>query len=211
MSTQLETVLQSALADRQLLSHPFYQRWEAGGLSRSELTRYAEQYRFFEAMLPEFLESLSAQLGEGVARDCVEANLADEVSAPSHLSLFEKFADALDAANPPISLAMAHLVASYHQLLTQGVDASLAGLWAYEGQGAGIADSKAKGLAEHYGIEGEGLDFWTAHGSIEEHHASWTLEGLASLEPNLEDVRRGAGLIAEAWWSFLDERELLAV
>lgn len=47
MNADLETCVRESLADRQLLEHPFYRRWEAGELSREELTRYAEQYRHF--------------------------------------------------------------------------------------------------------------------------------------------------------------------
>lgn len=210
MTTQLKKVLDVALADQQLLSHPFYLRWEAGELSRDELTHYAQQYRYFEAMLPKFLEKLSAQLPDGPARDFVLANLSDEVSPPSHLSLFEQFARFFDASDTAISPAMANLVGSYAELLEQGPVSSLAGLFAYESQGARIADSKAEGLERHYGARSDAVAFWTAHGSIEEDHAKWTLDALSSLEPDASDVERAAHLIGGAWWSFLDERESLA-
>jgi pyrroloquinoline-quinone synthase len=210
MTTQLETALEVALADRQLLSHPFYRRWEAGELRRDELTQYAEQYRYFEAMLPAFLVTLSAQLPDGSARDFVLANLSDEVSPPSHLSLFEQFARFFGAADTTISPAMSHLVDSYAKVSEQGPASSLAGLWAYESQGARIADSKAEGLDRYYGAQSDAIAFWTAHGSIEEDHAKWTLDALSSLEPDPSEVELAARLIGDAWWSFLDERELLA-
>src|ERR1700722_16656982 len=106
MTTALQQSMFEVLSDRQLLDHPFYRRWEAGELSRDELTLYAEQYRFFEAMLPEFLETLSDQLPEGVARNCVVANLADETGSPSHLELFDRFAAHYGATQPSISPAM---------------------------------------------------------------------------------------------------------
>jgi pyrroloquinoline quinone (PQQ) biosynthesis protein C len=210
MTTQLEDVLATALADHQLLSHPFYRRWEAGTLQREELTRYAEQYRFFEAMLPSFLENLSGLLPVGPVRDAVAANLSDEVSSPSHLELFEQFARSFDASEAPISPAMAHLVDSYAKVLELGPEASLAGLWAYESQGARIADSKADGLLKHYEAQNDDIAFWTAHGSIEEDHAKWTLDALAMMEPNPSEVESSTRLIGDAWWSFLDERESLA-
>jgi len=45
---------------------------------------------------------------------------------------------------------MANLVDSYAQALLRGSASGLAGLFAYESQGAAIADSKAAGLNKHY-------------------------------------------------------------
>jgi pyrroloquinoline quinone (PQQ) biosynthesis protein C len=210
MTIYLEAVLESSISDRKLLSHPFYRRWESGGLSIDELRLYAEQYRYFEEMLPHFLEQLAMELPEGFARESVLKNLADEVAVPSHLELFERFAQFYQASDAPISPAMERLVDAYQEILEQGPSGALAGLWAYESQGAGIADSKAEGLATHYGASRESLDFWLAHGTIEEDHAKWTLEALQLLEPDEESAREATRLIAAAWWEFLDERELVA-
>jgi pyrroloquinoline-quinone synthase len=210
MTTELELALDAALTYHHLLDHPFYRRWEAGEVSRDELSRYAEQYRFFETMFPAFLEALALQLPEGPARQAVLDNLDDEVSAPSHLSLFDQFAGFFDATDAPISPAMSNLVESYAQLLELGVQASLAGLWAYEAQGAEIAQSKAEGLVTHYGASPTAVEFWTVHGLVEASHAQWTLDALTLLDTDPAEAQLAARLIGDAWWSFLDERELLA-
>jgi pyrroloquinoline quinone (PQQ) biosynthesis protein C len=172
------------LADRQLLVPPFYSRWEAGQLSRGVLTHYAEQYRHFEMMLPEFLTQLSQQLPEGPARDFVLDNLSDEVTAPSHLDRFDRFAQSLDAADAPISPATSYLVESYKGLLEQGPAASLAGLWAHESQGAKITLTKAVGLGKHYEIVGVAAEFWRVHGVVEGDHAQ-----LSTLQPRGDRCR----------------------
>jgi len=210
MTTALEMALDAALTDHHLLDHPFYRRWELGEVSRDELARYAEQYRFFEAMFPEFLESLASQLPEGPARQAVLDNLNDEVSAPSHLSLFEQFAGFFDATDAPISPAMSTLVESYAKLLELGPRESLAGLWAYEAQGAQIAQTKADGLVTHYGASPTATEFWRVHGLVEGDHALWTLEALSLLDSDPAEAQSAARMIGDAWWSFLDERELLA-
>jgi pyrroloquinoline-quinone synthase len=210
MTTALEMALDAALTDHHLLDHPFYRRWELGEVSRDELARYAEQYRFFEAMFPEFLESLASQLPEGPARQAVLDNLNDEVSAPSHLSLFEQFAGFFSATDAPISPAMSTLVESYATLLELGPRESLAGLWAYEAQGAQIAQTKADGLVTHYGATPTATEFWTVHGLVEGDHARWTLEALSLLDTDPVEAQSAARMIGDAWWSFLDERELLA-
>ncbi len=210
MKTQLRETLDAALAHRQLLDHPFYRRWEAGDLNEGELTSYAEQYRYFETMLPTFLLSLSEQLPEGLARDSVLDNYRDEVSEPSHLELFEVFANFYGASSAPISPAMKTLVTSYDDVLKQSPVAALAGLLAYEYQGSAIAESKADGLVKYFNASSNAVTFWTVHGTIEEDHAAWTMDALSSLEPDETEVGAAARLVGEAWWAFLDERELLA-
>jgi pyrroloquinoline-quinone synthase len=208
MDTQLSDALADSLSDRQLLSHDFYRRWEAGELSREELRSYAEQYRYFETMLPMFLEVLAQELPEGAARDAVLDNWRDETAPPSHLELFEMFATFYGARAVTISPAMARLLEAYEVVLERGFAAALAGLWAYESQGAAIAKSKAEGLRAHYGVENDAATFWDAHWLVEGDHAAWTLEALSSLNPDSDEAVASARLIGEAWWSFLDEREL---
>ncbi|MGC2485729.1 MAG: iron-containing redox enzyme family protein [Acidimicrobiales bacterium] len=210
MTTALQQSMFDVLSDRQLLDHPFYRRWEAGELSREDLTSYAEQYRHFEAMMPQFLRHLSDELEPGAARDLVLANLNDEVAAPSHLELFDAFGAFVGAVDVPASPAMSELLAAYDEVARQGVVASLAGLLAYESQGAAVADSKGAGLAAHYDAPEEALVFWREHSSIEGEHAEWTFDALDSLNPDLDDVHAATRLVGEAWWAFLDERESLA-
>ncbi len=210
MTRTLRSTLDDALDGRQLLSHPFYQRWEAGELSRDELTRYAEQYRHFEEMMPRFLGDLADALPSGDARTLVEANLRDEVATPSHLELFDRFAAHFDAQPAPASPAMSELLHAYDDVLAAGPVVALGGLLAYESQGAAVAESKGAGLARHYDASPAALEFWTQHGSLEHDHAAWTLAALEELAPSPSDVRDGARTVADAWWNFLDERERLA-
>jgi pyrroloquinoline quinone (PQQ) biosynthesis protein C len=105
---------------------------------------------------------------------------------------------------------MTALVASYDEVLERSPQAALAGLLAYESQGAAIADSKAEGLVQHFNASSEATEFWTVHGSIEEDHAAWTMDALAFLNPDEGEVEWAARLIGDAWWAFLDERQLLA-
>ena len=206
----IEQLITEVLADRQLLNHPFYQRWEKGELSRSELTSYAEQYRYFETMLPQFLEALLATNLPHTVSALIADNLRDETASPSHLELFEAFAAHYEADEVEISPAMSRLVTAYTDVLAAGTTTALAGLLAYEHQGAAIADSKSAGLTARYGATADAVRFWDEHGSIEGDHARWTMEALESLSPRREDVVAGLNTVGQAWWEFLDERELLA-
>ena len=207
MTNTTATLLDAALEGRRLLDHPFYRRWENGELIEGELQHYAEQYRFFEANLPLFLSELASRLPEGAALDAVRANLRDEVAAPSHLDLFENFAAFYNATDAEISPAMKNLVETYHAVLNESDAAAIAGLLAYEAQGADIADTKAEGLRAHYGASSTATTFWDVHGNIEADHASWTMEALESLNADDVIVLDAARRVANAWWDFLTERD----
>jgi len=198
-----------ALADRRLLNHPFYRRWERGEVSEAELASYAAQYRHFEAYLPGFLAQLVAELPEGRARDLVAANLADELGDPvAHTELFERFADALGAGDADASPAMASLLGTYEGLLAQGPAPALAGFLAYESQSAEVARSKAEGLRTHYGMSDAAVSFWDHHAEVDVRHGAWAGDALAGLSDTPDDLVPALRAGAAAWWAFLDERDV---
>lgn len=207
MDHNSRTVIASVLNGRSLLEHPFYRRWEEGRLVDGELTAYAEQYRFFETALPGFLAELANSLA-GAARDAVTENLADETASPSHLELFGGFASFYGASDTTISPAMAALLDAYRTNAATSPASALGGVLAYEAQGAAIADTKAEGLARHYGANEDALTFWRTHAGLENDHATWLFDATDAYAAD-EDFASGARRVADAWWAFLDERELL--
>ena len=208
-TAEITRILEDAVCERRLLTHPFYRRWEAGELSMDELAAYAAQYRHFEAVLPEVLAAASAQLPQGRARALVESNLADELGVPvAHLALFDDFADAVGASAADPAPATRALVELYREALaTGGAAAVLGAIGAYEVQSADIASSKAEGLRLHYGIAAAGTAFWDVHASMDDVHAGWTADALAALDSPPAEVSAAAWRAAEAWWAFLDERQ----
>jgi pyrroloquinoline quinone (PQQ) biosynthesis protein C len=198
-----------ALTGRYLLSHPFYRRWEEGGLAEGELGAYAEQYRLIERELPLTLAAVALGLPDGRARRMVEANLADELSVPEpHCELFEKFAGAAGAgADVGPSLATAALLAGVRAAAAKDPVAALAMVAAYEVQAADIAATKAEGLRVHYGMDAEGTCFWDLHATQEIDHADWSLDALDALGADPVVVYTAAWAAAQAWWDFLTERE----
>jgi pyrroloquinoline-quinone synthase len=213
MSTALiHDALHDALQGRYLLTHDFYQRWEAGELGEGELAAYAEQYRVIERELPVTLKAIASELPEGPARRLVEANLADELGHPApHVELFEAFAGAAGArSGVAASPATAALVAAVRAAVSADPVAALAMVAAYEVQAADIAASKADGLRRHYGFGTEGTRFWDVHVTQEADHAGWSIEALEALGADPDVVRAAAKTAADAWWEFLSEREALA-
>ncbi|HEX6539855.1 MAG TPA: iron-containing redox enzyme family protein [Candidatus Dormibacteraeota bacterium] len=207
---QLHAALETALTDRRLLTHPFYQRWCRGELSVSDLRAYAEQYRFFEAELPGALGRIRDRAGDGGVQTMVQRNLDDElgVTGTAHLDLFERFADELAADREAApSTATVNLISTYRALVDESPQRGLAAVLAYEAQASEIAESKAAGLKTHYAMGGEAVEFWTVHATADVEHARWALEALAALGATPDAVRSGARAAADAWWAFLDERE----
>jgi pyrroloquinoline-quinone synthase len=209
LRAQVEGLVESVLADRRLLSHPFYRRWDAGELSPGELADYAGQYRHFEAALPGVLERVAGAIPQCRARRLVQANLRDERGEPvPHLTLFDEFAAAVGASEAvEPTPATRNLVDCYRSLSDQGPVPALAALAAYEVQSSAIATSKGAGLRTHYGLDALGTGFWDVHAAVDGSHAEWTLQALADLTDDPHPVREAATIGAEAWWNFLSERE----
>lgn len=209
----LAAAVESALEGRRLLTHPFYQRWEAGDLRPAELAEYAVHYRAFEAVLPEVLEGVVAQLmaeAEYDAAELVARNLADELGHPEpHLALFDAFAAALPDA--PVAdapgAAARDLAEAYRVLARRSAVAAIAGLAAYETQAAAIAATKGDGLRRWYGMDAAGTRFWDVHSSMDVDHGDWAVDALAMLGADVDEVADGARSAADAWWALLDERQ----
>src|SRR6478672_7549211 len=96
----LEQALQTALAPRDLLTHPFYQAWSAGELRAEDLARYAEQYRFQVHALPELLRRARSLTRDDETDAELSRNLDDEEgrTGVAHARLWEAFGSAVGAA-----------------------------------------------------------------------------------------------------------------
>ena len=209
---RLDAAVAVSLEGRQLLDHPFYRRWEAGELRTQELAEYAVHYRVFEAVLPTLLSAVVDRLmfdGELEAADLVARNLADELGHPEpHLDLFDRFAAALPAADAPTPGPAADALAdTYRALAARSPVAAIAGLAAYETQAAAIAASKGDGLRRWYGIDAPGTAFWDVHATMDVDHGDWAVEALARLGADESEVADASKKAADAWWTFLDERQ----
>ncbi len=93
-NTELLNKIDAAIAEKNLLKHPFYQDWQAGKLSREALQLYAAQYYRHVEAFPKHLRVLAART-EGPIRDIVLENLAEEENpAGPHPKLWREFAAA---------------------------------------------------------------------------------------------------------------------
>jgi pyrroloquinoline-quinone synthase len=205
-------IVNEAISERRLLTHPFYQRWQAGTLELSELSAYASQYRYFEAQLPTFLAEVLSCAGDGEVAELLAANLRDETSEPApHIDLFDDFASALGADEVAATPATEALVSSYRRYARATTAEAVAALAAYEVQAAEVASSKASGLREFYGLSGAATGFWDVHAAADVEHGAWVVEALEALVSGDATARSAAAAaaqeVAQTWWAWLDERE----
>src|SRR5258707_15014215 len=102
-NTELLNKIDAAIAEKNMLKHPFYQDWQAGKLSREALQLYAAQYYRHVEAFPKHLRGLAART-EGPIRDIVLENLAEEENpAGPHPKLWREFAAALGGGEDDIT------------------------------------------------------------------------------------------------------------
>lgn len=213
-ASTLESALRNTISDVRLLDHPFYKRWQAGELRDGELKAYSEQYRHFEEALPEILRSVVERLPAGPSREYLADNLADESGAKTgqpHVELFDTFLSAVDGDRTVApTAATTALLDTYRRLAAESPIAGTSAIVAYEMQAPEIAESKGDGLRCHYALNDQGTAFWDLHATLDQDHAAWAISSLAAATDDADYVSASARQAAEAWWNFLDERELAA-
>jgi pyrroloquinoline-quinone synthase len=184
----VDSAVDTIIQERRLLTHPFYVRWQEGGLSGDGLRDYAVQYYAVETSLV------------GLTR-------GDEwAGEEEHPRLWLRFAEALglDAADVlgaerrPATRALVDT----NERLSATEAGRVGALYAYESQAAEIASTKASSLIEHYGVS-SGLDFFDVHSALEDTHAAAGRRAMAELEDGAvaDAVRRAV----TAHWAFLDQ------
>ena len=120
-NTQLLEKIDAAIAEKNLLKHPFYQEWQAGKLSRESLQLYAAQYYRHVEAFPKHLRML-ADRADVSLKPMVLENLAEEENpASSHPQLWRDFAAALgvseeDITSSPSLPGTQHLVHTFRDI-----------------------------------------------------------------------------------------------
>jgi pyrroloquinoline-quinone synthase len=173
--------LDFAIAERNLLKHPFYQDWQAGTLSRARLQLYAAQYYLHVEAFPVHLEEL-ADRSKGALRALILENLADEEDrAAPHAKLWRDFAAAVGIGGETLWTivplpGIRRLVEAYRQICNEGsLTEAVAALYAYEAQVPELATTKIDGLRRHYGVNTpQGLAYFRVHEEADKmHRAAW--------------------------------------
>lgn len=180
-NTELLERLDAAIAEKNLLKHPFYQDWQAGKLTRQDLQLYAAQYYRHVEAFPKHLRVLAART-EGPLRDTVMENLAEEENpAAPHPKLWRDFAAAVGVGEDDITCCPAlpgtqTVVATFREICgDRPVAEAVAALYAYEAQVPEIASTKIDGLRKFYSIEKpDALAYFAIHEEADKaHREAW--------------------------------------
>lgn len=207
--------IDALIAERHLLKHPFYTKWQAGTLTREELQDYAHQYYAFESTFPRLLSALHTRSDRPDVRQSLLDNLWDEEHGEvNHAEMWLRFAEGIGADRESVRRADRNagtqaLLDTYWSSVSDGpIAAGIAALYAYEGQVPEVATEKIRGLVEQYGVDDpRTLAFFTVHSTLDVEHSGAERAMIAALAPSPADeeaVLASTRAALDAWWGFLD-------
>jgi pyrroloquinoline-quinone synthase len=206
--------IDAAVKARSMLSHPFYQAWEQGELSRAALAAYARQYFHHVEAFPRAVSAVHANCPDAAGRRLLAENLAEEeglgADKQDHAALWLGFAAALGADEAAVRAETLNgetqnLIDTFRKLSRRSYASGLAALYAYESQLPAIAKTKIKGLVERYGVvEPHALKFFEVHEYADIEHADVCRELLDALaDDERAEAHAAACELAEALRIFL--------
>ena len=207
--------IDAIIAEKSILKHPFYQRWQAGEMTLDELKGYTCQYYHHVLAFPKYVSGTHANCDDLADRQELLENLREEEEGPNnHPELWLRFGEAIglqredmtDAVPLPETTALDE---SFRRITKDSpFIAGIAALYAYESQVPEVAGTKMDGLKRHYGVDSpDGLRFFVVHHSLDVEHSAVTRNMVARYAetPGAEETATGAVEEAcDALWGFLD-------
>ncbi len=197
-NAELLAQLDAAIAEKNLLKHPFYQDWQAGKLSREALQLYAAQYYRHVEAFPRHLRVLAART-EGPLRDTVMENP----------KLWRDFAAALGVGEDDITCCPAlpgtqTVVSTFREICgDRPVAEAVAALYAYEAQVPEVSSTKIDGLRKFYGVnKPAALAYFAIHEEADKaHREAWRtwLNEHTDASSNDEAVATAKEALAALW------------
>ena len=194
--------LDSLIAQKHLLKHPFYVLWSQGKLTIENLREYATSYYPHVAAFPRYVSGVHSGCADAALRQELLENLIEEERGGSnHPALWRRFAVALGAREKdlqaePRTPEVNEVVGEFLRTTRAGsLPEGLAALYVYESQIPEIAKTKREGLAAYYGIEDpEAVRFFTVHEEADVWHRQVERDALGRVAETDED--RGHALAA---------------
>lgn len=208
----------SVIEKKSLLKHPFYQKWNEGTLTKTELQEYAKQYYHFVKHFPRFVSCVHSNCDDVKTRQILLENLADEegfkTGIEDHPRLWINFAESLGLNEEEVKNAkpireVEDLVDGMYELTrSPEFTLGLASLYAYESQVPEISRTKINGLKKFYGIDAEkAIEFFTVHEVADVYHSKDEMDIMVKNNLSLEDQKRLINTVDESatlMWNFLD-------
>ncbi len=194
-----------------LLNHPFYKSWNDGKLNREIIKDYAEQYYQHVKAFPRYISATHSLCKDIEKRKILLENLLDEENQDGdHPKLWKNFALAMGSNNEKIESVKeekftTELIENFFKNGRSSYAEGLASLYTYERQIPEIAETKIRGLKNHYGVTSKvGLKFFEVHKAADVHHrkaCEKLLDGLSKDEQ--EKAEKSALSTAKYLWNFL--------
>jgi pyrroloquinoline-quinone synthase len=217
----VSTAIDSAVAERAMLKHPFYQAWIEGRLPLGTLRAYARQYFHHVEAFPRAVSAVHSACPDRAGRRMLAENLAEEegieAGKQDHASLWLMFACGLGESEEAVrgqqlNAETQALIDSFRRLSRQSYAAGLGALYTYESQFPEVARAKIEGLIDRYGITDEQtLRFFRVHESADVEHSAVCRALLDALpEDQRDEAIAAAGELAGALWDFLSGVEARA-
>jgi pyrroloquinoline-quinone synthase len=208
------SIIDSKVAERAMLSHPFYQAWTEGRLPLDTLRAYARQYFHHVEAFPRAVSAVHSACPDRDGRRMLAENLAEEegieAGKQDHASLWLMFAAGLGESEDAVRGQQLNpetrsLIDTFGTLSRQSYAAGLGALYAYESQFPGVASAKIEGLIDRYGIpDEETLRFFRVHEAADVEHSSVCRALLDRLPEEQQEEAIAAGEeLAGALWNFL--------
>ena len=206
--------IDSKVAERAMLKHPFYQAWTEGRLPLDTLRSYARQYFHHVEAFPRAVSAVHSACPDRDGRRMLAENLAEEEGIEKgkqdHATLWLMFASGLGESEEAVRVQELNpetsaLIETFRRLSRKSYASGLGALYAYESQFPDVAKAKIEGLVDRYGISDEKtLRFFSVHETADVEHSS-VCAGLLDRLPGKE--RQEAILAGEelagALWNFL--------
>jgi pyrroloquinoline-quinone synthase len=215
------SLIDSTVAERAMLSHPFYQAWTEGRLPLDTLRAYARQYFHHVEAFPRAVSAVHSSCPDGDGRRMLAENLAEEegidAGKQDHASLWLMFACGLGESEDAVrgqelNAETEALIDTFRSLSRRSYASGLGALYAYESQFPAVASAKIEGLVERYGIsDEETLRFFRVHESADVEHSAVCRTLLDRLPDDERSEAVAAGEeLAGALWNFLSGVEARA-
>jgi pyrroloquinoline-quinone synthase len=211
----LREQLDAIVAQKHLLTHPFYVAWTEGKLTREHLKHYAEQYFHHVLAFPTYISAVHYNTPHlAVRQELLENLVGEEQGEKNHPALWRNFAVALGATAEELETSeklatTTNLINTFRQLcLNSPFYAGLAALHVYESQIPEVASVKIDGLKQFYGMDNPAdYEFFSVHQVADVYHAESTaklIEAYAVTPEQQAEVKQVAETAANALWHFLD-------
>ena len=194
-----------------LLNHPFYKSWNDGKLTREIIKDYAEQYYQHVKAFPRYISATHSLCEDIEKRKILLENLQDEENKDGdHPKLWRDFASAMGSTKDEVESAKeekftTELIENFFKNGRASYAEGLASLYTYERQIPEIAETKIRGLKNHYGVTSkEGLKFFEVHKAADVYHRQACEKLLDEMsKEEQEKAEKSALSTAKYLWNFL--------